>query len=75
MIDQVASEKQRQFGKHIDTTMRYMSNELRRGGAPANIMLYLAKKEAELEKMCAEARPNEPCPCGSGKKIKKYHGV
>jgi uncharacterized protein len=63
------------FFKHVDEPMRYMANELRRDGAPANIMLYLAKVEAELEKRYAKARPNEPCPCGSGKKFKKCHGV
>jgi uncharacterized protein len=63
------------FFRHIDGPMRYMANELRRGGAPANIMLFLAKKDAELEKMYAKARPNEPCPCGSGNKFKKCHGL
>jgi uncharacterized protein len=64
----------KQFFQHIDGPMRFMANEYRAGRPPANIKLFLARQEAELETQFAKARRNEPCPCGSGKKFKHCHG-
>jgi uncharacterized protein len=54
--------------------MRIMAAELRARQPPANIMLYLSKEEAELQRRFAHARRNDPCPCGSGRKFKHCHG-
>lgn len=62
------------FFTHIDRPMRVMAGELRSGRPPANIMLYLAQEEAELQRRFARARRNEPCPCGSGRKFKHCCG-
>lgn len=62
------------FFTHIDRPMRIMAAELRAGRPPANIMLYLAREEADLQRRFARARRNDPCPCGSGLKFKHCHG-
>jgi len=62
------------FFTHVDRPMRIMTAELRAGRTPANVMLYLAQEEAELQRRFAQARRNDPCPCGSGRKFKHCHG-
>ncbi|MGQ9517540.1 MAG: anaerobic sulfatase maturase [Anaerolineae bacterium] len=62
------------FFAHIDRPMRMMVEELRAGRAPAGVMLRLAQEELALRRRFAQARPNDPCPCGSGKKFKRCHG-
>jgi uncharacterized protein len=62
------------FFHHIDGAMRFMASELEAGRPPANIMYHLAREEAELERSFAQARRNDPCPCGSGRKFKHCHG-
>ena len=62
------------FFTHVGRPMRMMVEELRAGRAPANVMLRLAQEEWELEQKLQKARPNEPCPCGSGRKYKHCHG-
>lgn len=60
------------FFEHIDPYMRYMADELRAERAPANIMRVVGSAmRPELSPIARKSRPNEPCPCGSGKKAKK----
>jgi len=63
------------FFKYIDGPMRFMADMLRRNRAPAEIMQFLSQQElARLQKAFSEAKPDEPCPCGSGKKFRICHG-
>ena len=62
------------FFAHVDRPMRMMRAELQAGRPPANVMLALAREEAELQRRLAHARRNDPCPCGSGLKFKHCHG-
>jgi uncharacterized protein len=63
------------FFRHVDAPMRYMSQALRQGRAPATVMAYMAAQDREaLQRRFATARRNEPCPCGSGRKFKLCHG-
>lgn len=62
------------FFKHIDRPMRIMAELLRRDRAPAEVMMILAAEEAQVQKAVAKAGRNDPCPCGSGRKIKQCHG-
>jgi uncharacterized protein len=62
------------FFTHIDKSMRIMTAELRVRRPPANIMLYLAEEEANLQRRFTRTRRNDPCPCGSGRKFKYCHG-
>ncbi|MDY7077345.1 MAG: anaerobic sulfatase maturase [Chloroflexota bacterium] len=67
-------EGYRSFFGHIDRPMHMMAAELEAGRSPANVMSYLAQEEADLERLFASARRNDPCPCGSGRKFKHCHG-
>ncbi len=62
------------FFTHIDEPMRFMANELAHQRPPANVMLYMHQKDAELNAAFARAGRNDPCPCGSGLKFKRCHG-
>lgn len=62
------------FFLHVDRPMRIMAELLRRNRAPAEIMRLLAAEDAHLRQALAQARRNDPCPCGSGRKFKRCHG-
>ncbi len=62
------------FFTHIDAPMRFMAAELKARRAPANVMAWMRRRDAELKQLFARAGRNDPCPCGSGKKFKACHG-
>ncbi len=62
------------FFNHVDGPMRMMADLLRQGRAPAELMRWYAMEDARQAQAYANAKPNEPCPCGSGKKFKQCHG-
>jgi serine-type anaerobic sulfatase-maturating enzyme len=63
------------FFNHINRPMRLMAELLHRGRYADEVMNILAQEEMQkLKQAMAIARPNEPCPCGSGKKFRKCHG-
>jgi uncharacterized protein len=62
------------FFTHIRESMDFMATQLAQQRPPANVMSYLARKDAELQQLFARAERNDPCPCGSGLKFKKCHG-
>jgi uncharacterized protein len=64
----------RAFFAHADRTLRLMATELAAGRPAANVMLHLAGEERALVQQVARAGRNDPCPCGSGRKVKQCHG-
>lgn len=64
----------RAFFNHIDPAMQFMAAELRQQRPPANVMLWQARQDQAQAQRFAQARRNEPCPCGSGRKFKQCHG-
>jgi uncharacterized protein len=65
------------FFNHIDPYMRFMAAELRAGRAPANVMQIVAERKEPARSTSSgngKAGPNDPCPCGSGKKRKRCCG-
>jgi uncharacterized protein len=63
------------FFKHIDHPMRIMAELLRRGRYADEVMNILAMEELHrIEQAMAEAQPDAPCPCGSGRKFRNCHG-
>ncbi len=62
------------FFKHADKPMRIMAELLRRNRPASEVMAVLAKEEMDFKTKLAKAGRNDPCPCGSGKKVKKCHG-
>jgi uncharacterized protein len=61
------------FFHHIDEAMRFMANELRHRGPPANVMAHLRARDRAFAAAFARAGRNDPCPCGSGRKFKHCH--
>ena len=62
------------FFHHIDAPMRMMSDLLRRGRAPSELVAWYARRDADLAREVARLGRNDPCPCGSGRKVKHCHG-
>jgi len=63
------------FFNHINHPMRIMAELLRRGRYADEVMNILATEELQkLKQAMAIAKPNDPCPCGSGRKFQKCHG-
>jgi uncharacterized protein len=62
------------FFHHVDPYMRFMAAELAAQRPPANVMRWVAEREAS-EKQRGPGRNgpgrNDLCPCGSGKKYKQ----
>ena len=56
------------FFHHIDASMRFMAEQLRRGSAPAEITALYRSEDARRGR-------NDPCTCGSGRKWKQCHGA
>ncbi len=67
------------FFAHVTPIMGMMAKELQAGRPAMGVMHYLQQTEeaaasgqqAEPKPSQENARPNDPCPCGSGKKFKK----
>jgi uncharacterized protein len=62
------------FFHHVEFPMKIMAGLYRRGRAAAEVMQILAAEEAKLQAALAQAGRNDPCPCGSGCKVKQCHG-
>ena len=63
------------FFNHIDRPMRIMAELLRRGRYADEIKQILAAEEmSKFRQALAAAQPNDPCPCGSGKRFRQCHG-
>jgi uncharacterized protein len=58
----------KKFFNHIDPYMRFMANELQHQRPPANVMDWTKEKDNGFPSY--KVGRNDPCPCGSGKKLK-----
>jgi serine-type anaerobic sulfatase-maturating enzyme len=56
------------FFHHVDRPMRFMAEQLRSGGAPAQVVQLYAAEDARRGR-------NDPCTCASGRKWKRCHGA
>lgn len=56
------------FFHHVDRAMRLMADQLRSGGAPADVMALYSAEDARRGR-------NDLCTCGSGRKWKHCHGA
>jgi uncharacterized protein len=59
------------FFNHIDPYMRFMAGELSQRRPPANVMSWIQARDRGGKKKLGR---NDPCPCGSGKKVKNCCG-
>jgi uncharacterized protein len=62
----------KRFFRHIAPYMEAMADLLRAGRPAADIMRLLTEREGRERRQAlwAAARRNDPCPCGSGRKVK-----
>lgn len=58
------------FFRHIDFPMQILAGLIRRGYPASEVMRVMT-----LEDAFARAGRNDPCPCGSGRKFKRCHGL
>jgi len=62
------------FFTHIDHAMKIITSLLRNGRPASAVMSILAREEAAWQEQVAQVGRNDPCPCGSGRKVKLCHG-
>lgn len=62
------------FFHDVDTPMRLMIDLMRSGRPAADVIGILASEEQPLLDSLRTAGRNDPCPCGSGLKLKRCHG-
>jgi uncharacterized protein len=58
------------FFHHIDFPMQIMAGLIRRGYPASEVIRVMAPEDAFVR-----TGRNEPCPCGSGRKFKRCHGM
>jgi len=63
----------KRFFRHVDAPMRFMAGELAHQRPPANVMRWIG--DQDLAVALRTAGRNDPCPCGSGKKVKRCCGA
>jgi uncharacterized protein len=64
----------KQFFHHVDRPVRLMVDLMRSGRPAADVMAILASEEEPFVEALRLAGRNDPCPCGSGVKVKRCHG-
>jgi len=62
------------FFHHIGAPMRRMIELMRSGRPAAEVMDLLAAEDRAFQDEVRRAGRNDPCPCGSGLKVKRCHG-
>jgi uncharacterized protein len=62
------------FFRHIDRPAKVIVQLLRTNREVREVMPLLARFDAEVALAITQASRNDPCPCGSGRKVKKCHG-
>jgi uncharacterized protein len=63
------------FFHHVDQPMKIMIDLMRRGQPAADVMDILSSEEQPFLDAVQRSGRNEPCPCGSGRKLKYCHGA
>lgn len=62
------------FFHHVDFPMKIMAGLIRRGRQAEEVMEILDAEEAKLASALKTTGRNDPCPCGSQRKVKQCHG-
>lgn len=64
----------RSFFRHVRPATNAMAELLSRGRPASDVMAPLADGRVDLDAQLARSGRNDPCPCGSGLKVKRCHG-
>jgi uncharacterized protein len=62
------------FFQSVDEPMKLLATLLRSGREASEVMPILAKRKEELSQAYQRAKPENPCPCGSGLAYQACHG-
>ncbi|HYO44757.1 MAG TPA: anaerobic sulfatase maturase [Candidatus Limnocylindrales bacterium] len=62
------------FFRHIDRPAKVIVRLLKTGREAQEVMPLMAGYDAQIVTAVAAAGRNDPCPCGSGQKVKRCHG-
>lgn len=63
------------FFHHVDRPMKLMVDLMRRGQYASDVMATLEGEERAFQDELTRTGRNDPCPCGSGLKLKRCHGM
>ncbi|MGI9648089.1 MAG: anaerobic sulfatase maturase [Acidimicrobiia bacterium] len=64
----------KQFFHHVDRPLRMILEVMSAGKPASDVMAVLAADANPFEDEIASLGRNDPCPCGSGRKLKRCHG-
>ncbi len=62
------------FFRHVDRPIRAMLDLMRSGRPASDVMEVMARADMPFYDELNAAGRNDPCPCGSGRKVKQCHG-
>ncbi len=62
------------FFHHVDEPVRTMVDLMRLGRSASDVMEIMAYRDLPFRDELHRAGRNDPCPCGSGRKVKLCHG-
>jgi uncharacterized protein len=65
----------KKFFEHADAPLKLLAELLRRGRPAAQVMSLLAQAEERPRPVSGKISRNASCPCGSGLKYKRCHGL
>ncbi|MGI9641950.1 MAG: anaerobic sulfatase maturase [Acidimicrobiia bacterium] len=65
----------KQFFHHVDQPFRTLVDFMQSNRPASDIMEVMARLDVPFYDELADAGRNEPCPCGSGRKTKRCHGM
>jgi len=63
------------FFRHMDEPAKVIVQLIRTGRDASEVMAFMEHKDTEFAALVAATGRNDPCPCGSGLKTKRCHGV
>ena len=64
----------KQFFHHVDEPLKMLLGLMSEGHPASDVMEMIARQELPFYDALQEAGRNDPCPCGSGHKVKRCHG-
>ena len=63
-----------EFFHHIDRSAKVIVRLLKTGREASEVVPLMAVHDAQVRSAITAAGRNDPCPCGSGRKVKRCHG-
>jgi len=64
----------KQFFRHVDQPLTMLVGLIQEGHPASDVIELIARQETPFYDALQQAGRNDPCPCGSGLKVKRCHG-